>query len=204
MNAKCYIVGAGNNSGTHFSKNKNEYVIAADGGLKVLERLNIIPDYIVGDFDSLGYVPNGCNVISHPVMKDDTDMMLAVEKALELEAKEIELYGGTGGRIEHTIANFQTMLYASRHGIDIKMIDEKNIYRVITDREIRLKKKEKGIFSVFALGGAAKKVTIQGALYAIKNFTLTEDNPRGISNEFTGSEVIISVKEGSLLIITES
>ena len=83
MEKICYIVGAGDNSGTNFLKKKEDYVIAADGGLLWLQKLNIEPDMIMGDFDSLGFVPEGNNVIQHEVMKNDTDMMLAVKKALE-------------------------------------------------------------------------------------------------------------------------
>ena len=89
MNKKCYIVGAGDNSGTNFSKEKDEYVIAADGGLATLEKLGIQPDFILGDFDSLGYVPDGKNIEVHKVEKDDTDMMLSVERAVESGYNEI-------------------------------------------------------------------------------------------------------------------
>ena len=117
---RCYIVGAGDNFGTNFTKKENEYVIAADGGLKKLREMKVIPDIIVGDFDSLGFVPEGDNVIKHKVEKNDTDMMLSVKLAIEKGCNNIELYGGTGGRIDHTIANFQAMLYASHRGISIK------------------------------------------------------------------------------------
>ena len=133
MNKKCYIVGAGDNSGTNFTKKDNEFVIAVDGGLQILQYINIIPDIIMGDFDSLGYVPVGENVIRHEIKKDDTDTMLAVKYAIENGYNDIEIYGGTGGRIDHTIANFQTMLYASQKGANIKMIDATNEYVVITD-----------------------------------------------------------------------
>lgn len=80
MEKTCYIVGAGDNSGTDFLKTENDFVIAADGGLFALQKRNIRPDMIMGDFDSLGYVPKGDNVIRHEVMKNDTDMMLAVKR----------------------------------------------------------------------------------------------------------------------------
>lgn len=200
---KCYIVGAGDNSGTNFNKGTNEYVIAADGGVKVLEELNIIPDIILGDFDSLGYVPKGDNVLLYKVEKDDTDMMLAVEKAVESGYNNIEIFGGTGGRIDHTIANFQTMLWASRKGCKIKMLDAQYEYYVITDEELILGKKDTEDLSVFALGSEAKGVTIQGAKYVTNNIELTPDNPMAVSNSFIGNDVSISVKKGSLLIIAQ-
>ena len=122
MEGVCYIVGAGDNEGTLFIKKTEDFVIAADGGLLTINGLGIVPDIILGDFDSLGYVPKGDNIIRHKVEKDDTDMMLAVEKAIELGYHNITIFGGTGGRTDHTIANLQTMLYASINGVNLSLI----------------------------------------------------------------------------------
>lgn len=202
MKEVCYIVGAGDNTGTNFLKGKNDYVIAADGGLLCLQKLKIEPDMIMGDFDSLGFIPEGDNVIRHEVMKNDTDMMLAVKKALDMGYHKIKIYGGTGGRIDHTFSNAQTMLYASRKGASIEMIDSTNTYHVITDGEIHLTGESQSGFSIFALGGTAHKVNIRDAMYLLHDFELTSDNPIGTSNSFIGKEVTISVEKGSLLIIT--
>lgn len=202
MKEVCYIVGAGDNTGTNFLKGKNDYVIAADGGLLCLQKLKIEPDMIMGDFDSLGFIPEGDNVIQHEVMKNDTDMMLAVKKALDMGYHKIKIYGGTGGRIDHTFSNIQTMLYASRKGASIEMIDNTNTYHVITDGKIRLTGNTKSGFSIFALGGTAHKVNIKDAMYLLHEFELTSDNPIGTSNSFIGKEVTISVEKGSLMIIT--
>lgn len=69
MENVCYIVGAGDNSGTNFTKKENDFVIAADGGFEKIHQLGIEPDLVIGDFDSLGYVPVGGNVEKHKVMK---------------------------------------------------------------------------------------------------------------------------------------
>lgn len=203
MKNKCYIVGAGDNSGTNFNKETNEYVIAADGGLAVLSEMGIEPNLILGDFDSLGYIPKGDNVIRHKVEKDDTDMMLAVEIALKKGYNNIEIYGGTGGRIDHTVANFQTMLYASRNGAEIKMIDGQNEYYVITSGILCFESGRLGDLSAFAIGGKAANVNIKGAKYTAENIELTPDNPTAVSNSFIGNEVSISVGNGSLLIIAQ-
>lgn len=202
MEKTCYIVGAGDNSGTDFLKTENDFVIAADGGLFALQKRNIRPDMIMGDFDSLGYVPKGDNVIRHEVMKNDTDMMLAVKKALEIGYRKIKIYGGTGGRMDHTISNVQTMLYASRKGAEIEMTDSVNRYYVITDGAIRINGTSQKGFSIFAIGGTAHKVNIRNAMYLLHDFELSPDNPTGTSNSFIGKEVTISVEKGSLLIVT--
>lgn len=201
MKKTCYIVGAGDNSGTNFLKEKNDYVIAADGGLLTLQKLDIMPDMIMGDFDSLGFVPEGDNVIRHKVMKNDTDMMLAVKEALKMGYHHIKLYGGTGGRVDHTFSNIQTMLYASRNGAMIEMIDYQNKYYVVTDGEIQINGERERGFSIFAIGGMAHKVCIKNAMYLLDDFDLSPDNPTGTSNSFIGKEVTVSVERGSLLII---
>lgn len=198
---KCYIVGAGNNFGTIFYKEPGDFVIAADGGVKTLEKLNIEPDTIMGDFDSLGYTPAGENVIVHPVEKDDTDMMLAVKYAIKKGYRNIQLFGGTGGRIDHTIANIQTMYWAARKGINIKMSDDKNDYWVINSSSIEIDCREGKDLSVFAIGGRAKNVTIKGGKYECENYTLTSDNPTAVSNSFEKKPVNINVESGALLII---
>ena len=92
-----------------------DHVIAADGGLLHVQGLGIVPDEIIGDFDSLGYVPEGARV--HPVEKDDTDSMLAVRRGLALGFRRFLLYGGMDGtRLDHTVANFQTLGFLARAG----------------------------------------------------------------------------------------
>lgn len=203
MNKKCYIVGAGDNSGTKFNKKENEYVIAADGGLAVLENMGIIPDVIIGDFDSLGYNPKGDHVIKYAVEKDDTDMMLAIKYALDNGYNDLEIYGGTGGRFDHTIANIQTMLYASQHGASVKMIDSSYEYFVITDSILELPPQKSATFSVFALGDIAEGIGIYGGKYELDDGLLSASNPMGVSNSYIGDKIRISVKKGSLLIISE-
>lgn len=203
MIKKCYIVGAGDNSGTNFTKKENEYVIAADGGYDILKQLKISPDIVVGDFDSLGYVPSGGNVMQYQAEKDDTDMMLSIKLAIEKGYNSIEIFGGTGGRIDHTIANFQAMLYASKRNVSVKMIDFKHVYYVITEQKITLQKKPHGIFSAFAIGGEAYNVNIKGGKYVAQMLNLTPDNPMAVSNAYIGKDVTISVEKGNILIISD-
>lgn len=203
MSKKCYIVGAGDNSGTIFTRKKEDLVIAADGGVKALERLGIVPDLVMGDFDSLGYIPAGNNVIVHPVEKDETDMMLAISKAMEMGFYKIIIYGGTGGRIDHTIANLQTMLDTSRKGVSITMIDGKNEYYMLTNGTLSISGNVGQGFSVFAFGSQAKGVTINGGKYEAQNVILQPNNPLAVSNSFVDSLVEISVSDGSLLVIKE-
>ena len=176
------------------------FVIAADGGLRHTEKLGITPNAVLGDFDSLGYTPEGANVF--PVEKDDTDSMLAVRKGLELGYKEFLLYGSLDGpRLDHTVANFQTLQYLADHGATGYLVGLQYIVTVIKNETIRFSKDAEGIISVFCLGPDAKGVTETGLQYTLDNATLTSGFPLGVSNHFIGEASEITVKDGSLLVM---
>ena len=95
-----------------------DYVIAADGGLRHTQALGIVPQEILGDFDSLGYTPAGARVF--PVEKDDTDAMLAARRGLALGFRELLYYGSLDGkRLDHTVANYQTLQYLADHAPEL-------------------------------------------------------------------------------------
>ena len=176
---------------------QDDIVIAADGGLVHTQALGIAPDVILGDFDSLGYTPQGANVF--PVEKDDTDMLAAIKHGLELGYKDFRIYAGTGGRFDHTLANIQCLLYLKNRGAVGYLVDGTGMILVLQNEVIHLNKNLEGYLSLFALGKNAKGVTIQGMKYPLENYTLTNDFPIGISNEFIGDEAMISVEEGELV-----
>ena len=105
----CYIVGAASLEGVRLNPCAGDYIIAADGGYRSLRARGIEPDFVMGDFDSLGYRPEHPNVETHPVMKDDTDLGLAVRWALGHGYRRLVMAGALGGRIDQTIASFQTL-----------------------------------------------------------------------------------------------
>ena len=177
---------------------KEDYLLAADGGLAHLNKLGLKPDGIIGDFDSLGYFPEGAEVF--PVEKDDTDAMLAVRKGLELGFRDFVIYGGLDGpRLDHTVANFQTLLFLADQGATGYLVGRDYIITVIRNGSISFGEDAKGIFSLFCLGPDARGVTIEGLHYPLTDGTLTSGFPLGVSNHFTGKRAKIAVKDGSLL-----
>lgn len=177
-----------------------DFVIAADGGLRHTEKLNIRPDLVIGDFDSLGFTPEGANVF--PVEKDDTDAMLAVRRGLQLGYREFVLYGSMDGpRLDHTIANFQTLQYLCDHDAFGYLVGSSYIATVVKDGQLRFPAGKEGTISVFCLGADAEGVSLEGLYYPLKNGTLTAGFPLGVSNHFTGKEAAITVKNGSLLVL---
>ena len=178
-------------------------VIAADGGLEHLERRGIVPDLIVGDFDSLGRAPEGANVIRHPVEKDDTDMMLAVRTGLERGCNKFLLYGGLGGRLDHAYANLQTLVWLSEHGAQGWLLGGGLAATAIRNGRMDFVPGRRGTISVFCPNGEARGVDLTGLYYPLKDATLTSSFPLGVSNQFTGAAASVSVREGTLLVMWE-
>ena len=197
----CYIFGAGEGLPENLSKNKDDLVIAADAGLNSLKTLGIEPDIAVGDFDSLGFPPICKEVIRHPVMKNDTDMLLAVKTGFERGYSRFMLYGGAGGRPDHTFANYQTLTYiAERGGIGFLCLNGFTA-AVISDGGLEFSREARGEISVFSLSEKALEVTLKGLLYPLENAELSFGFPLGVSNEFTGETAIVQVADGTLLVI---
>lgn len=181
---------------------KEDFVLAADGGLRHTEKLGITPNEILGDFDSLGFTPAGANVF--PVEKDDTDAMLAVRRGLSLGYREFWLYGSIDGpRLDHTVANFQTLQFLCDHGAYGYLIGNECIVTVLREGSLTFPEGTEGTISVFCMGRDAEGVSLKGLYYPLENGTLTAGFPLGVSNHFTGEKAEISVKAGSLLILWE-
>lgn len=177
-----------------------DYIIAADGGLRHTQTLGLIPNAVLGDFDSLGFTPEGANVF--PVEKDDTDSMLAVRQGLELGFREFLLYGSLDGpRLDHTVANFQTLQFLADRGAYGYLVGRDTLVTVVKDGSIAFPAGCGGTISVFCMGPDARGVTERGLYYALENGVLTSGFPLGASNHFTGEQAVISVKEGSLLVL---
>ena len=174
--------------------------IAADGGLKHLQKLGKNPDVILGDFDSLGYIPQDSKVF--PVEKDDTDAMLAVRHGLDLGCSRFVLYGALEGpRLDHTVANFQTLQFLANRGARGYLVGKDTVVTLLKEGSLTFPAQPQGIVSVFCLGEDARGVTIQGLQYELKQGTLTSGFPLGVSNHFVGQEAVIAVEQGSLLIM---
>ena len=199
---KCIIFCAAGFDGLVQPIAEGDFIIAADGGLTHTQTQGILPNEILGDFDSLGYTPEGANVF--PVEKDDTDAMLAVRRGLSLGYREFILYGSLDGpRLDHTVANFQTLQYLADHGAVGYLAGCTDLVTVVKDGSLLFPTGVKGTVSVFCMGKDAEGVTLEGLYYPLKKGRLTAGFPLGVSNHFTGAEAKITVENGSLLVLWE-
>ena len=200
---RCYIVGAGDNRATSFLAGDGDLVIAADGGLEILREMGITPHLILGDFDSLGYIPTGADVLSYPVRKDDTDLLLACREGLERGYTRFCIYGGLGGaRLSHTVASLQTLRFLAERGAKgILYGDGCRVY-LLEDEAMTFPKDATGHLSLLAATDTAV-VTVKGASYEGENLTLTGAYPLGVSNSFCGREVAVTVSRGQVFVIVE-
>lgn len=209
MQGKCFVIGAGDLTMGELSVSENDFVIAVDGGLSYCSILNVEPHMIIGDFDSLSQgekqalevlkeeIPE--RIITLPTVKDDTDMLVALKYGLELGYKDFRIYGGTGGRFDHTLANIQCLLFLKNSGATGYLVDGTGMIFVIQNEAVHLNKNLEGVLSLFCLGKEAKGVCVENMKYSVKDYMLRNDYPIGISNEFVGEEAVISVEDGELV-----
>ena len=190
-------------------KNKDIYVVVADGGLKFLLKNGMLPDFFVGDLDSVELEGALKDILKDipkeivPVEKDDTDMALAVAKAYEKGYRNILLYGGCGGaRISHTLANIQMMSFYAKKGCSLQMLGDGVRLEILHNASKTLSAAMKGSISVICLSDIAEGVTIQGLKYEYTG-ALTSDRTLGVSNSFVGKDAMVSVENGTLLLVYE-
>lgn len=197
---RCVIFGAAGFDKLLLPLRQEDFVIAADGGVTHLEKIGVHPHVILGDFDSLGYVPQDARVF--PVEKDDTDLMLAVRHGLDKGYREFLIYGGLDGkRLDHTMANFQTLGFLQAQGAKGYLVGCDYLATVISGETVRFPVTASGILSVFCLGADATGVRIKGLQYELENGSLSADFPLGVSNHFVRKEGEISVENGKLLLL---
>lgn len=201
---RCVIIGGGDCSAEILKKNisADDFIICADSGFDIATESGFAPDLLIGDFDSIKAIPDNVNKITLPVEKDVTDTVAAFNEGVERGFNSFILFGGTGGRFEHTFANISLMANASKSGVTFEIVDNKHIFRSITNSSIKIKHKENQQVSVFAFGDRAFGVTLKGFHYPLWDYTLDPFNGAfGTSNHIVEDYGEISVSNGTLIII---
>ena len=195
--------------------NSGDFVLCADGGLEFAREEKIVPDIIIGDFDSCSLSTvvestendpaySNTEINSEIPEKDDTDTLMCVKYGLEKGYTKFVIIGGLGGRFDHTIANIQTLSYILDNGGSGWILDGSNKVTMINDNsELVLYPEDSSYFSLYSYSEKCTGVSVINAKYPLEGAVLTQSFPIGTSNEFknTDEPTTIKVKNGKLLII---
>lgn len=201
----CLIVGAGEFTAAALARcgdTRNSLIIAADGGYLRCAELGLTPHLILGDFDSAPMPPQSEKTQVFPAHKDDTDCMLAAKEGLARGCDDFTLAGCTGGRLDHTMANLQTLVYLANHGCRAQMVDERHLLTVIVGSATLRVENTGGYLSLFSLGDSCTGVTLGGVEYPLMDAVLKNSFPLGVSNHIAADFCEITIKTGTLLIMT--
>lgn len=197
----CYIFSAVEMKNNFPKPDNGDLIIAADAGYLNVQKAGIRPDVIIGDFDSSEKPKTDTPIETFPVLKDDTDTMLAIKYGFENGYSRFAIYGGIGGeRTDHTIANIQSLAYIADHGGRGFLVGEDETFTLIKNSSVTLQSEKGKTLSLFAYGGTAEGISIKGAVYETDNLTLSPFFPLGVSNKFKEKSATVGVKNGCLLI----
>ena len=208
---KTLIVSGGNVQKDFFDeiylKNKFDYIIASDRGLEILDKFDIKPNYIIGDFDSIDrkilnkYINTEVEIKELNPEKDYTDTHMAIKLAKELNSKQITIVGGIGTRIDHTIANIHVIKETLNSNAECKIIDQRNEIQLINKKTILEKDKKYKYVPLIPLTTKVEGVTLKGFKYELFNQTLEIGCSIGVSNEQVEEYAQIDLKKGILILI---
>lgn len=201
---RCIIFGAGVYDSTPVRIQNGDFVIAADAGYEKCASLGITPDIIIGDFDSSKNIPEGENIIRLPVHKDVTDLDAAVSRGLEQNYDEFHIYGGLGGRPDHSFANYSLIVSLAKKGKKAFLYGENYIITAVQNSTVEINSKKGDTVSVFSWTEKSEGVSYTGLEYELRNAILERDFSLGVSNSLSDTKAKISVQNGILLIMQEN
>lgn len=201
MKSSCLIV-----SGGDFSPlppvGPDTFVIACDRGYEYAQRCGITPDLLVGDFDSCRVpVDPAVPLLRFPAEKDDTDTMLAVREAIARGFAEATLCCALGGRLDHTLSNLQSLVFAREHGLSLRLVSADTEIYVLRNSRLTLPRREGFSLSVFSYSERSRGVCLRGVKYPLDDAELSSAFPLGVSNAWQDETADVSVAEGTLLIV---
>ena len=184
----------------------DELLIVVDGALEKTHHLGLMPDYIVGDFDTvnqslLKYYDESI-ILRHPPEKDQTDTELAIETALAAQCTELVFFGATGSRLDHSLANIFLLQSLLKQQISAEIINENNRLYLKNQSFILQRNKTCGDFvSLLPLTETVEEVTLTGFKYPVQNLTFYRERTLGVSNEITEEEASVEFSKGIFIVV---
>ena len=207
MGKRAFIYAAGTYSADDIALYKrikskeDDLVICADGGYDALIYTGIIPNVVIGDFDSLKTsIPQEIEVIKYPTDKDKTDLEICIDYALDNGCDTVFMLGALGGRIDHTIGSLCAMKYTLEHGATPLILNGKSRIYLVKD-EVELARERFDYISLIPCTDKVTGITTTGLKYELKDDQLLKSNSLGISNEFYNNTATVKIKEGLLYVI---
>ena len=180
---------------------EGDFYICCDSGLKHREGLDIVPDLIVGDFDSYENAQLNIETITLPREKDDTDTVFAVKEALSRGFQDFLLVGVIGGRLDHTLGNVSLLLMLDAQGKTATALDDFSEMEIVSGQPVQIQDCYT-YFSLLNISGTAQSITIKNAKYPLDDAEITCEYQYGISNEvLPGKIAVVTVNQGRLLLI---
>lgn len=180
----------------------DDLVIAADAGYKNAKLMGAHINLLIGDFDSLGSIPDDVDEVYRlPAEKDVTDTQIAVDLAVERGANEIVIIGSTSGRLDHTLSTLAILEKYWEKRIPIYVVNGQNRVRYIRDSGFIVVRSQYKYFSLIAADEKVKGVSIEGGKYPLSKKTLLRNHQFAVSNEITKNCALITVKKGGVYII---
>jgi thiamine pyrophosphokinase len=184
----------------------DDYIICADGGTRHALALDLIPDLVIGDMDSTEKVDlkklrdDGVSIELFPLDKDETDLELAIIRAIELKPKKIVIVAALGGRIDHTLGNIALLADPRLSTLNLRLDD--GVEEIFFCRDqVQVHGGNGDIVSLIPWGGPVHHIHTQGLKWALVDETLHSDRTRGISNEMISNNASIRIGSGLLLVV---
>ena len=199
---RCFIFAAGTFYGLREKPVPGDLVIAADAGYRTCQTAGVVPDMILGDFDSMEAPAEGGQICRLPVEKDDTDTLAAVKLGLKRGCTTFYLYGGTGGVGTAASGDWPGCgPNACRRGARGYLYDDEFVWTALENETLTVEKTvEWGLLSVFCLGDRAEGVYESGVQYPLAGAVLTAEFPLGVSNHILELQAHIRVDRGTLAV----
>ncbi|GHU71541.1 thiamine pyrophosphokinase [Clostridia bacterium] len=204
----CFVLGAAALTGHWPDPKPGDMIIAADAGWKHLATLGWTADTLIGDFDSAEPPPDSIrsslckSIVCLPAEKDDTDMAAAIQLGLDAGCGVFYLLGGTGGRLDHTLANIQCLASLAELGRQAYLADgDATLTAIAGGSSLIFPAGARGTVSVFAHSNQAEGVTLEGFKYTLVKGALANTRALGVSNEFLGARASIHSDDGTLIVV---
>ncbi len=182
---------------------EGDLTVAADSGWNNARLLGVVPQILLGDFDSIGTegLPDAEEILQVPAEKDRTDTQLAVDLALSRGADDFFIIGGLSGRLDHTLSCLSVLQYLQEKRAHAVITDGFNRARYLENTGVLIARSEYTYLSLIAVSDTVRGVSIDGCKYPLKNARLARSCQWAVSNEITGNCALVEVRKGAIYLI---